>query len=699
MYSFSKLITIFLLLNFTLLGQSIETKPQSIDISMVISGGVSLGAYEAGYNWAMIKMLTNIKNHTQMVHPHLRSVTGASAGSINALLSAMYWCQKDEIKDQNSIEENLFFNTWVKLGLHDLMIDGRDKNNKSTLFTRNTLKLKAENILKHLSQPIYQKGCEVPLGFTVTKSKPIITDFQDSGIKIKNQHFSVPFTLKEKNNRLILENRKMPPSSDYFISIPHIETNPSLIREVLFASSAFPGAFEQVMLHYNYEGKDTSAYFIDGGAYDNLPLQLAKELDPRASDFIFIDPDNMRGEIQKEEEEEQEVPPIGFLNSNAIPLLSAVDIFKSMRLYNAINQYFGKNSGNKLILSSRYHPITGQFLGAFGAFLNEKFRIYDYHVGVYDAVYHMALSIHKYGYFLEKSQEELMDKIKTDLGIDANPKALKAYNLFFQSEFKNIKHPKVDDSFSTIYNAFNHHKNDKLRYDITEFDLFLKRLDLKYLNDKNSFIPQRKDTLDSWYKKPLSLIINRISMLENDYAQVEGNTQALAQITNMVAWMGNNLVTQKEGFHRPLNIPQRKTSTPLVKVLQALPNEITNDIKNGGLGFAYNAYWYDHNNYIDAFEAKLSYNQSDDISDFIRLDLNIFHEYQDFLKVGIGNSFFGNVESTFYNQEGFYGLNGYVDILDIFRLTYVRRFNHPKERDYLYFGLRNIPSLIDWLQR
>ena len=58
---------------------------------MVISGGVSLGAYESGYNWAMIKMLNKVRVNGKLVEPDLRSVAGASAGSINALLSAMYW--------------------------------------------------------------------------------------------------------------------------------------------------------------------------------------------------------------------------------------------------------------------------------------------------------------------------------------------------------------------------------------------------------------------------------------------------------------------------------------------------------------------------------------------------------------------------------------------------------------------------------
>ena len=56
---------------------TIHAKREKIDFSMVISGGVSLGAYEAGYNWAMIKMLSKIKKHDNLAEPELRSVAGA----------------------------------------------------------------------------------------------------------------------------------------------------------------------------------------------------------------------------------------------------------------------------------------------------------------------------------------------------------------------------------------------------------------------------------------------------------------------------------------------------------------------------------------------------------------------------------------------------------------------------------------------
>jgi len=695
---FTKLFILLFILPLTLNAEFIEEK-KPIDLSMVISGGVSLGAYEAGYNWAMVKMLSNIRDHSQLVEPKLRSVTGASAGSINALITAMYWCQDPKIDDTNSIENNLFYNTWVDLGLSDLIITDHQSNNKSTLFTRDKLKIKSQAILDQLKKPIYTKGCEVPLGFSVTKAKPIITKFQQSGIKIKNQHFSIPFTLKEENNQLTILNREMPKSTDYYISIPDIEKDNSKVIDVLFASSAFPGAFKQIKLDYIYEGKRKSSYFIDGGAYDNLPLQLATELDIRAKEFIFIDPSNIRKE-EKTVENEEEKEPVGFLTSNAIPLLDSLDIFQSMRLYNAINQYFSEGSGKKLILSSRYHPITGKFLGHFGAFLDKDFRKYDYHVGVYDAIYHLSKSMKEQGYASNISQKELMIQQKISLGIDKNPEALLAFNLFFTTEFSPKKPVIIKDKFSTIYAAFNKQLTDTERYNLTEFKSFLEKINSKYLTDKNSFIPKDDIGIQNWYKEPLQLLINRITVLENNYADIKGNSKALANATNMIAWMSNNYVKKKNGFNfLPMNIPEHASNPILANTLRVLPNEINTDIKNGGIGISYNIYSYqeEHNNY--GFESKVAFHQSDDVQNFLRLDVNMFKQQKAFVKFGIGASLFGNFDSSFYDKDSFYGVNTYVDILDIFRLTYVHRFGNIEEDNFIYFGIENLPSLIYWLQR
>jgi predicted acylesterase/phospholipase RssA len=691
-------ILLKLSLIFTLLTFSLHAKREKINFSLVISGGVSLGAYEAGYNWAIIRMLNKIKETGNLDEPNLRSVAGASAGSINALLSAMYWCQKDSVPLHNSIEDNLFYETWVNLGIEDLVIEGQDPDNKSTLFTRKGLEKKGKKIIQHLNKPIFKKGCEVPLGVSVTKVTPIVEEI--SGIKIKNQHFSVPLTFKEQNGKATVVNKSMPESTDFYISIPNIENDKQKLINVLFASGAFPGAFQQVKLDYVYKGKRSSHYFIDGGAYDNIPLQLAIELDKKSNHFLFIDPSNMRKEIDTKSDDEKEELPLGFITTNSLPLLSSLEIFQSMKLYQAINKYFRNNKKNTLILSSRFHPLTGKYLEHFGAFLDKNFRVYDYHVGVYDAIYHLAAFLKKRNRYSHLSQLELMDSLKTKLDLDTHPKALRAYKLFVETEFFHKK-PKTSDNFSSIYNAFDRTIIDAKRYDNEAFKHFLSKLDMQYLkHPKKSFLAYAKRDIDNWYKKPLRLIINRITTLENDRAEVYHEHRPVAKAASITAWAGSTLVKEKHGFEfLPLDVPKDKDKKGFRAALRFIPSEIATDMKNGGLSVGYTARYYQDMDVLSGFEAKTSYVVSNKDSDFVRVDFDAFKEYDDFLKVGAGVSLFGDMEGTFYKRDSAYGFNTYVDVLDIFRLSYIRRQGHIRNNDYFYFGIENIPSLIYWLNR
>ena len=677
---------------------NLHAEREKIDFSAVISGGVSLGAYEAGYNWAMIKMLSKVREKSQFADPELRSVAGASAGSINALMTAMYWCQKDAVPLRNSVEDNLFYETWVNLGIEDLAIHGNDPDNQSTLFKRDGLEKKAAYILEQMNKPIFRKGCEVPLGVSVTKVTPIIEEI--AGIKIKNQHFSIPLTVKEKNGKLVIENKKMPPSTDFYISIPGIEQNTSKIIDVLFASSAFPGAFQQVKLDYVYKGKRTSSYFIDGGAYDNVPLQLAIELNEKASIFLFIDPSNMRKEAPVSATEDEEKPPVGFITTNAIPLLTSLEIFQSMRLYQAINKYFRNNDKRTLILSSRYHPITGKYLEHFAAFLDKNFRVYDYHVGVYDAIYHLASALRQRPQYKHFSQLKLMNKLESRLELNTQPEALRAYTLLRDAELKHIT-PKTTDRFSTIYNAFDRKKPDAKRYDTEDFKTFITKLDVKYLDkDKSPFIVYAKKDIEHWYKRPFRNIINRVTTLENDRAKIYKDHISFAKMTTLTAWVMSTYVAKKDGWDiLPLHVPEDEGKAGFRAALRFLPGEIATDMKNGGVSFGYTALYYANLDYLSGFEAKASYIISDRASDIVRLDMDAFYEYDDFFKFGVGASVFGNVEGDFYERDSAYGANTYLDIMDIFRFTYVHRHGDLDKKDYIYFGIENLPSLIYWMNR
>jgi len=691
-----KKVTLALLLASTIL--TAKTPQQPIDFSMVISGGVSLGAYESGYNWAMLKALAKIKSQKSPLHPTLRSVSGASAGSINALLTAMYWCQKPTVPYENEVDNNLFYETWVNLGIEDLIIKGKDPHNKSTLFSRRVLKQKAARIMDHMSKPVFEEGCEVPMGFAVTKVTPIVEDFQ--GIKIKNQNFSVPFTFRVKGGKVEIDNKEMPKeSTNFHIAIPGIEKDYRKVVDVLFASSAFPGAFQQVKLTYRYKGKVRSHYFMDGGAYDNVPLQLATELNPKARLFLFMDPSNMRKEKHTQEDEKEE-PPIGFLTSSAGPLTNSLEIFQQMKLYQAINQHFRGHPERKLIISSRYHPLTAGFLEHFGAFMDKNFRLYDYHVGVYDAIYHLALKLQKQGLYRNKSQVEVMDTIMHSLEIDKDKEAYTAYTFFKRTEF-HIGTPDRNNRYAAIYYAFDLEEPDAKRYSNDEFKLFISKLDMRYLPvKKNSFLAYARRDVDDWAKRPLRYIVNRITTLENERAEVYPDYEPVAKGISIAAWAGSTFLKEKHGWDiLPINAPHDKENETMRTLLRFLPTEISTDTVNGGLSLAYEAYWYRKMGFLNGLEIKPSYNFHDEGGDFIRLDLNTFSEFDDFVKFGGGVSGFGNMEGTFYDRDTALGMNFYIDLMDILRFTYVHRYGNVIDDNFFYIGIENLPSLIYWLNR
>ena len=96
--------------------------------SFAISGGASKGAYEAGLNWSLIKMMLS---HTDLkhllggeLHPfEMSSITGASAGGINTLLSALTWCSKTEDEGglDNRINDNVFRDIWLRIDIKTLL--------------------------------------------------------------------------------------------------------------------------------------------------------------------------------------------------------------------------------------------------------------------------------------------------------------------------------------------------------------------------------------------------------------------------------------------------------------------------------------------------------------------------------------------------------------------------------------------------
>jgi len=96
--------------------------------SIAISGGASKGAYEAGLNWAILKLIRESENlHTLSggkIRPlHIASITGASAGGVNTILSGLTWCSRPEAYGGlvNRIDKNLFRDIWLRVDINALL--------------------------------------------------------------------------------------------------------------------------------------------------------------------------------------------------------------------------------------------------------------------------------------------------------------------------------------------------------------------------------------------------------------------------------------------------------------------------------------------------------------------------------------------------------------------------------------------------
>jgi len=98
-----------------------DLKESTSALSVVISGGISRGDYQAGQVWVLAEYLKKVRRERETfealyLHPDRLVVTGASAGSVNALLLSI---DLTTAGAQPVPEESIYFRTWMPLGLND----------------------------------------------------------------------------------------------------------------------------------------------------------------------------------------------------------------------------------------------------------------------------------------------------------------------------------------------------------------------------------------------------------------------------------------------------------------------------------------------------------------------------------------------------------------------------------------------------
>ena len=316
--------------------------------SLAISGGASKGAYEAGLNWALLKLARASEDlHTlaggQIRPLELVSVAGASAGGVNSILTGLTWCSLPESEGgiTSRINNNVFRDSWFIMDINGLLPPQPDSKTYlpgDALFSRRDYLVAANDLLESWRKSAFRPGCRIPMGVTVTRVKPL--ELTVENIEVQNQRFYIPFELRVQEDSSIgffFDPADYPKLSDpAMILMPRprdareFSIPDESIIEAAVITSAFPTAFGRRRIQYCRHELDLGAIppetpseqsasdlvcpdgylleeaeFADGGLFDNLPVGLARDLAELNSNtsrnyapvtYFYMDPDRVRYE-------------------------------------------------------------------------------------------------------------------------------------------------------------------------------------------------------------------------------------------------------------------------------------------------------------------------------------------------------------------------------------------------------------------
>jgi len=408
------------------LAQQRTPSEASHDLGLVISGGVSLGSYEAGYLYLTGEAL----KHTHGRY-RARLFTGASAGSANALIGAIESCRAPN----SSPLADPGYQAWVEVGYRELFDPATV--GPTHIFTRAPLQRAIERLRR-----IYLQGlpddCDVVVGVSTTRTHALPVRLH-GGLRLPR--LSEKFAVRIRGRGLgrpphvsnyVDPSRRYPQALVPLVDDAELagaSANFSRLAALIYASSAFPVAFAPQRLGYcmarTGHREDLRcrrprhfALFADGGILDNNPLRLAHRLArtglrrdasgrsfwrnsraptdtaPPYRDLVYtyVDPDTDAYPALPAPESANEQGMLGLLGQL---LGEFVDTARSQELYDLAEA--SPELMDRLMLTYRHFPTASALLGAFLGFFERELRRFDFYLGMYDAYAQTAQVLHRFG--------------------------------------------------------------------------------------------------------------------------------------------------------------------------------------------------------------------------------------------------------------------------------------------------------------
>ena len=415
-----------------------------IPLSFTVRGGVSLGAIEAGYLYYITETL---KENPGIFDP--RMVTGASAGSINALLITMAL----GTDPQPDPEKSLFYRVWTRLNQKTLLDTDNPATPMGALSSGKALQEAGELVWDDWKEGL-DASFEMVLGMSTTRLNPYEVDVAP-GLTLQRQAEKFVFIVKGrgKGKPPLITNvvhvkpgltQPMLPFLDYLesdseeIVLQKARRNFERLRDVVLASAAFPIGFPPKRIDYclvrvtdDTQGDACtepthSDMFVDGGVFDNNPLRVAHRiaamglsrdvdghlfnLPPEKAEsylYNYLDPEHtsypalpvIRKKITDTKKENQN----GLRDTDKdIDILKLVPRFfgsfvasaRAAELYSLVEEYPEVRKHMKLTTTD--YPVVSSELSAFFGFFDREFLKFDFFLGMYSARNYVSRVVQKY---------------------------------------------------------------------------------------------------------------------------------------------------------------------------------------------------------------------------------------------------------------------------------------------------------------
>jgi predicted acylesterase/phospholipase RssA len=376
------LLTLQTVLTFDTFAARSEKKP----LSIVFTGGSSLGAYQAGFFYQINQ---NLKNSNL----EIKSLSGSSAGAINAFLGLYDACSK---KNTNP-EQSLSFNVWKQFTIANLYT--HDKKQNTSLLTK-----KHVNALVQETKNLWSRGfprtCDVALNFSATRVDSQIIKLNGLLLNRAEETFSIRIRGQGSGLPPLITNVISPLSSRHtnLLNFKNndFDHNFSVLSSLISASASFPYFFSPVNIEHcemnkrlNYDHNQTcdkqgnleNDAFFDGAIFRSSPLIYILD---RANQNKTVQSQNLKHLIISSESRKSS----DYFNykkssesfSNKF-LLTYGTTANDAALYERI-----KNSPRtEIIKSENLIPRVGEsFFGFFG-FLDSSFLEFDFILGMLEA--------------------------------------------------------------------------------------------------------------------------------------------------------------------------------------------------------------------------------------------------------------------------------------------------------------------------